>query len=92
MKQKKSVSWKTSNGKCPDSTANERIKGNEDTSRDLWENIKLITLVLLEFQKEKIEKSARKIFKEIIAENFLNLGKEKDNHVQEDQGVQIRGT
>ena len=39
-----------------------------------------------------MEKSARKIFKEIIAENFLNLGKEKDNHVQEVQVPQIRGT
>ena len=36
---------------------------------------------------EETEKGPEKIFKEIIAENFLNMGKEIVNQVQEAQGA-----
>ena len=38
--------------------------------------------------RRKIEKRPEKIFEEIIAENFPNMGKEIVNQVQAAQGVQ----
>ena len=38
-------------------------------------------------EREKREKGPEKIFEEIIAENFLNMGKEIVNQVQEAQRV-----
>jgi len=39
------------------------------------------------FQKERVEKSTKNLFEEVIAENFPNLGKETDIQIQEDQKV-----
>ena len=41
-------------------------------------------------QKEKREKGPEKIFEEIIAKNFPNMGKERVNQVQEAQRVPYR--
>ena len=52
----------------------ERVK-RKYSPKELYNNIKC-TFALWESQKEKREKGPEKIFEEIIAENFLNLGKE----------------
>ena len=65
-----------------------RMKRNEDSLRDLCDNIKhkniLITVVPEEEEKEK---GRGKIFEEIIVENFPNVGKEVVTQVQEAQRV-----
>ena len=64
---------------------------DEDSLRDLWNNIKhpnsRITGVP---EGEQREKGPEKIFEEIIAEKFLNVGKEIVNQVQETQRVPDR--
>ena len=54
-----------------------RMKSNEDSLRDLWDNIKQtnIQIIGLPEEKEK-EKGPEKIFEVIIVENCLNMGKE----------------
>ena len=65
-----------------------RIKGNEDSLRDLWGNIKCIHICIIRtLEGGEREKEPEKIFEEIIAENFLNMGKEILNRVQEAQRV-----
>ena len=55
----------------------ERMKRNEDILRDLWDNIKCSNICIIGVPKgEEREKEPEKIFEEIIAENFLNMGKE----------------
>ena len=52
------------------------IKGNEDSLRDLWENIECTNIHIIGVPKgEEGEKGHEKIFEEIIAENFPNIGK-----------------
>ena len=54
-----------------------RMKRNEDSLRDLWDNIKCINICIIGVPEGKErEKGPEKIFEEIIAENFLNMGKE----------------
>ena len=54
----------------------ERMKRNEDSLRDLWD-IKHTSICNIGVPEgEKREKGPEKIFKEIIAENFPNSGKE----------------
>ena len=54
------------------------IKGNEDSLRDLWENIECTNIHIIGVPKgEEGEKGHEKIFEEIIAENFPNIGKKK---------------
>ena len=54
-----------------------RKKRNEDSLRDLWDNIKCnnIRIIGLSEEEEK-KKGSEKIFEEIIVKNFLNMGKE----------------
>ena len=60
------------------------MKRNEDTLRDLWDNIKTTNICIIGVPKgEEREKGPEKIFEEIIAENFPNVGKEIVNQVQE---------
>ena len=61
-----------------------RMKRNEDSLRDLWDNIKLnnIPIIGVPEGKER-EKGPEEIFEEIIVENFLNMGKEIATQVQE---------
>ena len=54
-----------------------RIKRNEDHLRDLWDNIKHTNIHIIRVPEgEEREKGPEKIFKEIIAENLPNMGKE----------------
>ena len=53
------------------------MEKNEDSLRDLWDNIKHINIHIREVQEaEKKQKGPEKIFEEIIAENLPNMGKE----------------
>ena len=68
-----------------------RMKRNEDSLRDLWDSIKyMIIHIIWVPEGEEREKGAEKIFKDIIAEDFLNMGKEIINQVQEAQRVSGR--
>ena len=61
-----------------------RMKRNEDSLRDLWDNIKRTNVRIIEVPEgEEREKGPEKIFEEIIAEEFLNMGKEIVNQVLE---------
>ena len=65
-----------------------RIKRNESTLRDLWDHIKHINICIIGVPEgEEREKGPKKIFEEIIVENFPNVGKEIATQVQEVQRV-----
>ena len=65
-----------------------RMKRNKDSLRDLWDNIKHTNILIIRVPKGKErENGPEKIFEEIIAENFLSMGKEIVNQVQEAQRV-----
>ena len=53
-----------------------RMKRIEDTLRDLWNNIKLITICMIGVPEEEKKKRSQKKFEKIIVENFPNMGKE----------------
>ena len=53
-----------------------RMKRNEDSLRDLWDNFKCTNIHIIGVPEgEKREKGPEKIFEEIILENFPNMGK-----------------
>ena len=65
-----------------------RMKRNEDSLRDLWDNIKCNNSCIIGVPEgEEREKGPEKIFEEIIVENFPNMGKEIATQVQEVQRV-----
>ena len=66
-----------------------RMKRNEDSLRDLWDSIKRTNIIGVPEGEER-EKGPEKIFEEIIAENFPNMGKERATQVQEAQRVPYR--
>ena len=55
------------------------------TDWDLWNNLKSTNICIIGVPAEEREKELKKIFEEIIAENFPNMGKEVINQVQEAQ-------
>ena len=72
--------------------AEKGMKRNEDSLRDLWDNIKLRDLctnirIIGVPEGEEREKGPEKIFEEIIVKNFPNMGKEIATQVQEAQRV-----
>ena len=67
-----------------------RMKRNEDSARDLWNNIKCSNIRIIGVPEEEREKGPQNIFEEIIAENFPNLGKETIIQVQEAWRVPYR--
>ena len=70
-----------------------RMKRNEDRLRDLWDNIKRNNICIIGVPAgEEREKGPKKIFEEILVENFLNMGKELVTQVQEVQRVPGRIT
>ena len=64
------------------------MQRNEDSLRDLWDNIKRtdIRIIGVPEEEEKM-KGTEKIFEEITVENFPNMGKEIVNQVLEAQRV-----
>ena len=65
-----------------------RKKRNEDSLRDLWDNIKCNNIRLIGVPEgEKREKGPEKIFEEIIVKDFPNMGQEIATQVQEAQRV-----
>ena len=78
-------------------TAEEQNKGKgmkiiEDSFRYLWDNIKCTNIWVIGApeEEEKKKKGNEKIFELIIVENFLNMGKEIVNQVQDAQKVPYR--
>ena len=64
------------------------MKRNEDSLRDLWDNIKCTNICIIGVTEgEEREKGPEKIFEEVIVENFPNMGKKKATQVQEAQRV-----
>ena len=65
-----------------------RMKRNEDSLRDLWDNIECTNIRIIGVPEgEEREKGPKKIFEEIIVKNFPNMGKEIATQVQEAQRV-----
>ena len=63
-----------------------RIKRNEDNLRDLWDNVKHPSIIIIGVpEEEDKKKDHEKILEEIIVENFLKMGKEIITEVQETQ-------
>ena len=62
-----------------------RMKRTEDSLRDLWDNIKHTNIRIIGIPEEEGKKGCKKIFEEIIVENFPNMEKEIVNQVQEAQ-------
>ena len=68
-----------------------KIKRNEDNLRDLWDNVKLPNIQIIEVPAEEDKKKDQeKILEEIIVENFPKMGKEIITQVQETQRVPKR--
>ena len=64
------------------------MKRKEDSLRDLWDNIKRNNIHIIGApEQEEREKGPKKIFEEIIVENFPNTGKEIATQLQEAQRV-----
>ena len=68
-----------------------RMKRIQDRLRDFWDNINRTNIRIIGVpEEEEKKKGTEKIFEEIIAENFPNMGKEIVNKVQEAQRVPYR--
>ena len=55
--------------------------------RELWDNFKGTSIHITGVSEEEREKGPEKIFEEVIAENFSNMGKESLTQIQEAQQV-----
>ena len=56
-----------------------RMKDSEDSLSNLWDNIKQTNILIIGVpEREERGGQAKNLFKEIMAENFPNLGKETD--------------
>ena len=64
-----------------------RMKRNEESLRELWDNVNCTNIHIKGCQKKKREKETEKIFQEILAKNFPNMGKESVTQTQEAQRV-----
>ena len=63
-----------------------RMKRNEDSLRDLWDNIRRTNIQIIGLpEDEEKQKGSEKISEEITVENFPNIGKETVSQVQEAQ-------
>ena len=61
-----------------------RLKTNEERLRELWDNIRRTNIRIIGVPEgEETEKGTEKILKEIIAENFPNMGKKPLTQIQE---------
>ena len=61
-----------------------KMKRTQDSHRDLWDNIKCTNIQMIGVPEEEEEKKGyKKIFGEIIVENFPSMEKEIVHQVQE---------
>ena len=68
-----------------------RIQRNQDSLRDLWDNIKHINNRIIGVPEgEGKDKEPEKIFEQVIVENFPNMEKEVVTQVQEARRVPYR--
>ena len=67
-----------------------RIKRNEDSLRDLWDNSKCLNIQIIGVPEEDRKKGHEKILEEVIVENIPKMGKEIATQVQETQRVPNR--
>ena len=68
-----------------------RMKGTEDSLRDLWDNIKHTNIQIIGIpEEEKKKEGYEKIFEESLVENFPNMENKIINQVQERQRGQYR--
>ena len=67
-----------------------RIKRNENSLRDLWDNVKCPSIRIIGIQEEDKKKGHEKILEEIIVESFTKMGKELATQVQQTQRVPNR--
>ena len=68
-----------------------RMKRIENSLKDIWDNIKPTNIQIIGVpEEEEKKKGSKKICKEIIVENFPNMGKERVNQVREVQRVPYR--
>ena len=66
------------------------MKSNEESWRNLWDNIKCTNISITSSEEEEKERGADNIFEDIIVENFPNMGKETLQRVQEEWKVTYR--
>ena len=67
------------------------MKRTEDSLRDLWDNFRCTNIRIIQVpEEEEKKKGYRKIFEEMIVENFPNMEKEIFNQIQEAQRVPYR--
>ena len=65
-----------------------RLKRNEDSLRELWDNVKHTNICIIGVPKgEEREKGTEKTFKDIIDKNFPNMKKESLTKIQKAQQV-----
>ena len=63
-----------------------RLKRSEESLRGLWDNVKRTNIRIIGVPEvEEREKGTEKIFQEIIAKNFPNMGMETLTQIQEAQ-------
>ena len=67
-----------------------RMKGTEDSLRDLWNNVKHPNIRITGVPEEDKRKGHENIFEEIIVKNFPKMGKEIATQVQEAKRVPYR--
>ena len=65
-------------------------KKNEDSLRDLWNNVKHPNIRITGVPEEDKRKGHENIFEEIIVKNFPKMGKEIATQVQEAKRVPYR--
>ena len=67
------------------------IRRNEDSIRDLWDNVKRPNIQIIGvLEEEDKKKGHEKIFEEIVVENFPKMGKEIATQIHETQRVTNR--
>ena len=63
----------------------------EDSLKELWDNFKRPNICIIGVPEgEERDKGPEKVFEEIIAENFPNMGKESLTQIQEAQRIPHR--
>ena len=64
-----------------------RLKRNEESLRELWDNVKCTNVRIIGVPEGEEREETEKIFQEIVAKKFPNMGKEPLTQIQEAQGV-----